>query len=733
MSRFPVVFQHDSKDCGPSSLQMVLQYHGISVPITTLRDYCDLSRDGVSLKGLKTAAELLGFEAWAARVDADSLENLPLPFICHWLQNHFVVVYKITAEKVFVADPEKGLCSYSRQSFLQHWLGFKTFGILEDNPEKLAKSGAVLVLTPPDTPPPLSPVTKPEPLVKIRPFLRRSWRKLVLVGVSFPVLLGITLALPLVTQHLVDNAVAAGDVGLVRLLLVGFLVLTISHQVISALRDILLIRLGAGLSLDIVSEYLTQMLRLRTGFFERRSLGDLVQRMQDYSRVERFLTQQSLPTLFSTLIFLAFSIMLANYSFVILLVVLGFAVLSVWWVWWLRGKRRQYDIQEFELQGLVQDHTIEILSAITDLKALNLTKQKAAFYSNVLRRRFEATLRVLRLEELQSVGAGLLAGVGDTIALYLAARLVIAGNISLGGFIAIMYILGQLRGPLARIVPFLQMTQDALISYQRMQALAEEESEPEPGLLDEALLALDSAPIRFEDVSFKYNVTHKKNVLSNLNFEIPPVGKTAIVGKSGSGKTTLFKLLSRFYEPSEGRIFFGEIDLAQTSAAAWRKRCSVVLQEGTIFNTSLIYNIVLTHGDYDQERLETAIRLANVDEFIDDLGYGLKTSIGKNGWQLSTGQKQRVLIARALYRQADYLLMDEATSALDSQNEAEITAHMNMYGHNRASVVISHRLSTIKDADQILVMERGRIVEQGRHDDLMAAKGSYAQLFAAQS
>lgn len=726
----PLIFQHDSKDCGPSCLQMVHQFHGGRIAMTRMRDLCDLSLDGVSMHGLARAAEALHMDALATQAAPEALHNLPLPFIAHWLQDHFVVVYKMTAQKVFVADPEQGYVAYSHEDFLDRWLGQKIYGVVQTGKAQRADSGAVLVLSPDEgfaDQPAEDPPKKP--LIAWSDLRGKLGKDGLMVALAFPLTMAVTIALPLIMQRVIDQGILAENLNAVMLFLLGYLVLSLSHNVIGAVRDLLLLRIGANISIEIVHRFMQRLLSLHISFFERRSLGDLVQRQNDHRRIEQFLTTQSLPTFFAILTFIVFAIMLGVYDLGILALFSGFAALSVLWVEHFRKRRRSFDMQQFELEGIVQENTIEIMSAVVDLKSFGMTAQKGRFYRSLLRRRYDTTLRALRLDEMQNIGAVLLMDIGEIAALYLAGRAVIVSGGTLGEFVAVMYILGQMRGPLARMVPFFQSAQDAWLSLQRLQSLQQEPDEPTSLSGDTAFSAMPAQDLIFDNVSFRYNEMHEGFILKDLSFTVPHGQKTAIVGASGSGKTTLLKLISKFHPPTTGNITYGGLDLAKVSADLWRRRIGPVLQEGTIFNNTLAYNITLSHDAPNAANLDRVMKIANVAEFLELLPYKLLTTIGRSGWQLSSGQKQRVLIARALYRNPEILIFDEATSALDSNNEAEITENLADMVSNRTSIVISHRLSTINDADQVLVLKNGRIVEQGTHNALVQQRGQYFDLF----
>ena len=727
-----LIYQHDSKDCGPSCLQMIHRAHGGHIPITQMRDLCDLTIDGVSMAGLERAATHLGLVTQAAQVAPTQLDDLPTPFIAHWLQEHFVVVVSVSADRIRVADPELGWVTYRRQDFIDRWLGRKMFGTMEADPTR--KTGAVLMAAPGANfvTADLAPQPAGPPFVPLKDVLRPNLRTVIAILCAFPLVIAFTVALPLIMQRVIDDGLEAGNLGLLHVLLGGYLVLSLSRNVIGALRDLALLKLGATISLEIVQVFMQQLLRLRMRFFEVRSLGDLLQRQTDHHRIERFLTAHSLPTFFSLIMFVIFAIMLGAYSLLVLACVLVAGALALGWIIMMGRRRRKYDLQQFELDGIVQDNAVEIISAVRDLKALGKTDQKNRFFRSLLRRRFDTTYKAAQLDELQGIGALFLMEVGEIAGMVVAGTLVIRGQASVGAFVAILFILGQMRGPLSRMVPFFQAAQDAWLSLGRLQALRDEEIEPEAGRDDARFASLTGQDIHLLGVGFKYNPMHSNHVLSDLDLVIPAGKKTAIVGASGAGKSTLLKLLSKFHDPTSGEILYGDQDLAHVTPALWRQRIGQVFQDGVIFNNTMRYNITLSHDDPDADLIASCLAIAQVDEFLPMMPQRLMTSIGRGGWQLSAGQKQRILIARALYSDPEILIFDEATSALDSHNEALITDRLNQSFADRTSIVISHRLATIRDASQIVLMENGRIAAVGTHDELIARVPGYQTLFGRQ-
>lgn len=732
--RFHHVFQHDSKDCGPTCLQMVHRHFGGHIPITHMRELCDLNIDGVSIEGLNRAAEELGFDALPCKISAANLETLPTPFISHWNQDHFVVVVSVENGKVRVADPALGLRNYSIDEFVKNWLGYREFGELKTVSNPNTAQGAVLLLEPGDE----FKINRPKVqtlstrLAKLSPYFAGTARDSVLIGLLFPLLLAITFALPFLMRRAIDEGVQISDFPAFVWFMTGYLTLLLSRNLFGAIRDILLMKFGARISIQILNNFISRLVHLTVSFFEKRSLGDLVQRQTDNQRIESFLTLQSLPTFFALLSFLVFAVVLALFNPLILLVYFAFSGGAISWISYFSRKRRALDFEQFEIDGVVQDNTIEIMSSVYDLKSFNIEQQKSKFYHSLLNRRFDVSVRAKYLDEYQRFGSVLFLDMAEVLTLVLAGLAAIQGQSSLGEFIAIMFILGQMRNPVERLVPFIQSAQDAWLSLQRLQALNEEAAEATNSPLDSTLRDQRNGAIILENVCFQYNRLHETEILSGLNFTIPPGKKTAIVGASGSGKSTLVKLLTKFHEPTKGCIKYAGIDLSGVSPGHWRQRIGQVYQDGIVFNTTLGYNITLSHADPDPARLERAIEVANVGEFLADFPMGLKTSIGRGGWLLSAGQKQRVLIARAIYRDPEILIFDEATSALDSENEDAISVNLSAAFADRTAIIIAHRLSTILDADQIVVLEKGSVVEVGTHPDLSKPGSRYFELFRTQ-
>lgn len=728
-ARVKLIYQHDSKDCGPTCLQMVHMYFGGRIPISQMRTLCDLTIDGVSMLGMVHAAESLGLDAHPMLVQLESIGSLPTPFIAHWLDDHFVVVTDVSATQVRVVDPELGHVTYLRQDFVDRWTGTKEYGELKTDHSRTR--GAVLLVQPSDS---FVPQTDTADIFDNKflgpdELLSGNGRQVFWIMVAFPAIMATVIALPIMMKAMIDEGIGAGDVALLQILLLGYLVLSLSKNIIGGIRDLLLARLGANISIKIANRFMQLLLNLRMNFFDRRSLGDLLQRQQDHHRVEVFLTAHSLPALFSLLTLLIFAVMLGFFNLTVLAVFSFFAGFSVWWLVIFAKRRRPLDQQRFEVEGIVQDNAVEIISSVRDLKAFNKTDQKIAFFDQLLRRRYETVYRSARLDEMQNIGASVLLEFGEIAALAVIGLAVASDKASLGSFFAVLFIVGQMRGPLGQAVPFFQAAQDANLSYGRLTSLTHEDEEPHAMAGDASFQQTENLSISLHSVSFRYNPIHQRNILTDLSCQIPAGKRTAIVGESGAGKSTLIKLLTKFYEPSDGQIMYGDQDLGGISGHAWRERVCNVFQDGVIFNSTLSYNIALSHSIDDPEKLAKVLEAANVNAFLEQFPNGLVTSVGRGGWQLSEGQKQRVLIARALYRNPEIFIFDEATSALDVQNEQAIIANLERVFADRTSIVISHRWETIRNADQVILLHKGRVAASGSMDSVMHNSEEFRRIF----
>lgn len=719
MAKFPFYNQHDAMDCGPSCLRMVAAHFGRNFSLQTLREKCHITREGVSLSGISDAAESIGFRTLGVTLSIEQLVNeAPLPIIIHWNQNHFIVVYKITKTKIYTADPAYGLISYSKAEFMSNWLS---------NKEKGENRGLALLLEPgPDFYNQTGEKINKSSFRFLLSYLKsyRSFMLQLFLGVFIGSLL--LLILPFLTQSIVDYGINNQDIGFIYLILIAQLIVVISRQSVDFIRGWILLHLSTRINISLISDFLVKLMKLPIGFFDTRLVGDILQRINDHRRIENFLTTSSLSILFSLFNLVIFSIVLGIYSLKIFTVFLVGSLFYFLWINLFMKKRRELDFKRFMKMSSNQGKIIQMISGIEEIKLNNAERDKRWEWENVQSALFKINIRGLSLNQYQLAGGVLINEVKNIIITFLAASAVVHGEMTLGMMLAVSYILGQLNGPIEQMIDFLRSTQDAKISLERLGEIHAKENEENE--LEKIIVDPVGKKISVKNLSFRYEGPNSPFVLKNLELEIPENKVTAIVGTSGSGKTTLIKLLLGYYPPTEGEIQIGDQKLRNLSHSRWRQRCGIVLQNGFIFSDSIARNIALGENFIDLKKLAYSAQLANISEFIENLPLGYNTKIGQEGQNLSGGEKQRILIARAIYKTPDFLFLDEGTSSLDANNERVIMQNLTEFYKSRTVIVVAHRLSTVKDADQIVVLDKGMIVEKGNHEELSRLKGHYYNL-----
>jgi ATP-binding cassette subfamily B protein len=719
MAKFPFYNQYDVMDCGPTCLRMVAKHYGRNFSLQTLREKSYITREGVSLMGISQAAESIGFRTLGVTLNFDQLsKEAPLPLIVHWNQNHFIVVYKTTKNKIYTADPAYGLLSYSKADFMNSWLS---------NKEKGENKGLALLLEP-------GPEFYNQTGEKIN---KSSFRFLFSYLKSyrnfmFQLFLGVfigsilQLILPFLTQSIVDYGINNRDLGFIYLILIAQLVVVISRQTVDFIRGWILLHLSSRINISLISDFLVKLMKLPIGFFDSKLIGDILQRINDHRRIESFLTTSSLSILFSFFNLVIFSVVLGIYSLKILGVFILGSLLYFLWINIFMKKRRELDYKRFMKMSDNQGKIIQIISGIEEIKLNNAERDKRWEWENVQSSLFKINIRSLSLHQYQMAGGVLINEVKNIIITFLAASAVVKGEMTLGMMLAVSYILGQLNSPIEQMIGFLRSTQDAKISLERLGEIHENKNEEDESVLMK--IQPVGKKIIIKNLSFRYEGPYSAFVLKDLDLEIPENKVTAIVGVSGSGKTTLIKMLLGYYPPTEGEIHIGDQNLRNLSPNRWRQRCGVVLQNGYLFSDSIARNIALGENFIDVDKLAYSARLANISDFIDGLPLGYNTKIGQEGQNLSGGEKQRILIARAIYKNPDFLFLDEGTSSLDANNERTIMQNLFEFYKSRTVVVVAHRLSTVKDAHQIVVLDKGNIVEKGTHEELSRLKGHYYNL-----
>lgn len=712
-------------DCGPTCLRMISKFHGKSLDAAYLREIANLARDGTTMGGLADAAERIGFSTLALNAQYDTLaEQIPLPCIAHWRQRHFVVVYEATPTKVVVADPGHGLLTHTKQEFLKGWIPEKT---ISDDSE------GVLLLFEPTLRFYEQENTPKANKKSFSGFLLRYFRPYNRYGLQlFLSLLTISLlqlALPFLTQQIVDTGINTRNLNFIYLVLIAQLVLFISQTGVNVLRSWILLHVTSRVNLRMLSDFMMKLMRLPIAFFDSKGTGDILQRIQDHNRIQAFLSATTLDVLFSAVSFLIFGSILFYFNAQLFFIfLLGSGLYMVWVLLFLK-QRAEIDYRYFDQAAGNQSSAIQLINGMQEIKLNGSEKRRRWEWEAIQARLFKLNIRSMALSQTQNEGGRFLNEVKNILISFVAAKSVIDGHITLGSMLSVQYIVGQMNVPINNFIAFIRTYQDAKLSLGRLTEIHDKDDEE--STVNTMIYELPTErTISFDNVSYRYGSSSSELVLKNISFTVPEGKVTAIVGASGSGKTTLLKLLLKFYEPVQGQIHIGNSNLKNISYDFWRSQCGVVMQEGYIFSDSISRNVSESdsNGLIGRKKLREAVSIANIEEFIESLPNGFNTRIGSSGTGLSGGQKQRILIARAVYKDPAFILFDEATSALDANNESVIMKNLDSFFKNRTVIIVAHRLSTVKAADQIIVLDKGEIVERGTHLELVNQKGNYYSL-----
>ena len=715
--RFSYYRQLDAMDCGPTCLRMVAKHYGRRFNLRTLSRLCGFNREGISLLGLSEAAEKIKFRSMGVKLNIAALKQAGLPCILHWRLNHFVVLYKIKNDRYYLADPASGLMILGEEDFKNSWLS-----------DKEIDTGIALILTPT----PEFYTQKNERSSEVRWSFVLGYfvlyRKLffqMLLGLGLGSLM--QLVVPFLTQSVVDIGINGKDISFIYLILIAQAMLIIGRVTVDFIRSWILLHISTRINISILTDFLIKLMKLPMSFFDTKMTGDIMQRMGDQKRIELFLTSTTLTTFFSLFNLLIFSAVLAYYNLVIFGVFIISSVLYTVWIALFLERRRQLNYKNFEIGAKNQSTIVQLVNGMQEIKLNNCEQQKRWEWEHLQARQFRFNVKNLALSQYQQGGSTFINEGTNLLITFLSAKAVIDGHLTLGGMMALQYIIGQVNAPIQQLLGFIQNYQDAKISLERLSEIHEMEDEEPEGkpLLD---MLPDDKSISMQNLIFRYPGAGNEAVLDRIDLEIPQGKTTAIVGMSGSGKTTILKLLLRFYEIERGQIKVGGQPLDNFSFKMWRRNCGVVMQDGFIFSDTIERNIAVGEDDPDKQKLRNAIRIANIQDLIDELPLGLNTKIGAEGNGISQGQRQRILIARAVYKDPEYIFFDEATNALDANNERVIMENLEEFFAGRTVVIVAHRLSTVSNADSIVVLEKGRIIEQGTHRELTSLKGDYYKL-----
>ena len=723
---FPHYHQLDSADCGPSCLRMIARHYGRTYTLETLRERCFITREGVSMLGISDAAESIGMRSMGVKISVEQLaKDAILPCILHWNQHHFVVLYKVSrhrkgGHRFHIADPASQKVVFRQEELERCWLAKKENGedvgmalLLEPGPDFMAYEDE-------------KRSAKRDLFFFVRYLLpyKRQFLQLV-IGMFLGMVLQIIF--PFLTQSLVDVGIRSADLGFVSLILIAQLALFLSQLGVGFIRSWILLHVNSRVDITLISDFLMKLMRLPLRYFDTKNMGDIMQRIGDHGRIKSFLMGNSINILFSLLNFLVFGFILAYYNPIILLIFLFGNTCHVVWILSFMKYRRELDIRRFNQSAGEQSKLIQLIQGMQEIKLNNCEKQKRWEWERIQVKLFRISLRGLAIGQIQQVGSVFFTQITGIIISFIAAKSVVEGDMTLGMMMSLTYIIGQVSAPIGDFIGLAQAWQDAKISLERLNEVHRRKDE-EQGIYGKLSVMPESHDIRLENVTFSYSGAERDYALENVTMTIPEHKVTAIVGASGSGKTTVIKLLQGFYSPNKGCIKIGETPLGMINPHLWRSRTGSVMQESYIFSDTIAKNIAVSTENVDKERLRHAVKVANIDDFIHSLPMGYNTKIGMEGNGISQGQRQRILIARAVYKNPEFIFLDEATNSLDSNNESVIMHNLQKFYEGKTVVIVAHRLSTVRHADNIIVMDEGHIVEEGTHEELIRTHGVYYSL-----
>lgn len=737
MPSIPFIKQLDAMDCGPTCLAMICKYYGKNFNLQTLREKAEIGKEGVNLLGISIAAESIGFRTQGVKLTFTQLINeAPLPCILHWGQNHFVVLLKPKKHqlhrknKLTIADPGKGIINLSKKDFNLNWVS-STINISTsqlETPKNNEVAGIALLLEP--TPDFYKQENEKENKLGWGMLLGYfAKQKRYIVQLLIGLLLGSLLQLifPFLTQSIVDTGINQHNLPFIYLILAAQFMLFFGRTVVEFIRSRILLYISTKINLAILSDFWIKLMKLPLSYFDTKMTGDIIQRLGDHKRIESFLTGSALNTLFSLFNLLIFSIVLLQYNAYVFAIFCFGSILYFLWIKLFLRYRRSLDYKRFAVASRENTATMQLIYGMQEIKLNGAEQLRRWEWEGLQAALFKLSFKNLSLSQYQQAGAFFINEGKNILITFFVAKSVLDGQLTLGAMLAVQYIIGQLNSPVEQLIGFAQQAQDAKISLERLNEIHRmQEEEPVNKELTKQLPQHKS--IILQNLSFTYAGAGNEPVLKNINLIIPEGKTTAIVGMSGSGKTTLLKLLLKFYENYSGEIKVADTNLEYISPIYWRSQCGSVMQDGYIFNDSIAKNIAVSDERPNYKKLLHACKVANIQSFVDSLPLGLNTKIGAEGNGISAGQKQRILIARAVYKNPEFIFFDEATNSLDANNEKKIMQNLQEFFKHKTVVVVAHRLSTVKNADNIVVLYNGQIIETGTHDQLAKQKGEYFEL-----
>lgn len=724
--RFPHYLQYDAADCGPTCLRMVSKYYGREYSAEMLRKHCYISREGVSMLGISDAAEHLGFHTIGVKISFDQLvEEAVLPCILHWNQNHFVVCYKIEKKRkgnynVYISDPASQKLSYTKEEFLKCWLSTRSGEV---------EKGVALLLEPG-----VDFGKRDEEVMTQKHSLGHFVRYLLpYKSQFFQLMLGMVvgsllqLIFPFLTQAMVDLGIEGRNMNIITLILIAQLTLFLAQLSVGYIRSWILLHVNSRIDISLISDFLIKLMNMPLHFFDTKKIGDIMQRIGDHGRIKGFLMGNSINIVFSLANFFIFAAVLAYYHYRILVIFLIGNFFYVLWILFFMKYRRELDIKRFNQSAMEQNKVIQLIQGMQEIKLNNCERQRRWEWERIQVKLFKISLRGLTIGQIQQAGSVFFTQTTHIIITFIAARAVIGGEMTLGMMMSMTYIIGQISTPIGEFIGFAQALQDAKISLERLNEIHAQDDE-EKDIAQKLAVLPENKSIKIEHLKFSYDGSDRQYALDDINLVIPEHKVTAIVGESGSGKSTLVKLIQGFYAPNSGTIKIGTANLNNINPHLWRSKTGSVMQESFVFSDTIANNIALGTDEVDAERLYHAAIMANADEFISELPLGYNTRIGQEGIGVSQGQRQRLLIARAIYKNPEFIFFDEATNSLDTSNERLIMENLQEFYKGKTVVIVAHRLSTVVNADQIVVLKQGKIIERGTHKELVQQGGEYYTL-----